>query len=145
MPTLNQLARNKRKKRIYKKKNRALEGNPFARAVVRSITVDKPKKPNSSNKKVAVVLLQRTGVLKRVYIPGEGHGLQEHSIVLIRGGSIRDLPGVRYKVVRGAKGYDCQPPCTVNGESGALRQQARSKYGQKKEEAKAKHQEVRKK
>jgi small subunit ribosomal protein S12 len=136
MPTVQQLVRRRRQRRVYKKKNRALEGRPQARAVVESITVDKPKKPNSSNKKVATVIIQRTGAHKRVYIPGEGHNLQQHSIVLIRGGFVRDLPGVRYKVIRNARGTDLQPPNCVNQESGAKRQQARSKYGQKKADAK---------
>ena len=130
IPTTQQLVRRRRQRRVYKKKNRALEGRPQARAVVESITVDKPKKPNSSNKKVATVIIQRTGERKRIYIPGEGHNLQQHSIILIRGGFVRDLPGVRYKAVRGT--LDLLPPQTVNCEVGAVRQQARSKYGQNK-------------
>jgi small subunit ribosomal protein S12 len=120
-----------------KKKNRALEGNPQARGIIQSLTVLKPKKPNSSNKFIVKVLLQRSQKLVTAYEPGEGHGVQQHGIVLVRGGPVQDLVGCRYKVVRGAKGYDSQPPFEVNGESGAVRQQARSKYGQTKHDAAA--------
>jgi small subunit ribosomal protein S12 len=129
VPTLNQLVRNRRKKRNYKKTNRALEGRPQMRGVVKSTTIIKPKKPNSSSKFIAKVLL-KSGKTITVYEPGEGHALQEHSIVLVRGGPVQDLVGCRYKIVRGAKGYDSVPPFSVNGVNGAVRQQARSKYGQ---------------
>lgn len=139
MPTIQQLIRHRRKKQYSKKKNRALDGRPQARGVVESITVIKPKKPNSSNKFVAKVLLQRIQRRVTVYEPGEGHGLQQHSIVLVEGGPIQDLVGCRYRICRGAKGYDSKPPFEVNATPGAVRQQARSKYGQNKSEAHAKN------
>ena len=135
MPTINQLVRHRRVRQFGKKKNRALGGRPQMRAVVEHITVIKPKKPNSSNKFIAKVVVQRTGRHLTVYEPGEGHHLQQHSIVLLEGGPIQDLVGCRYRIIRGAKGYDSRPPFEVNQTSGACRQQARSKYGQKRHEA----------
>ena len=135
MPTLNQLVRKRRRPQHGKKKNKALEGRPQARGVVESITVAKPKKPNSSNKFIAKVILTRTRKHVTCYEPGEGHGLQQHSIVLVEGGPIQDLVGVRYRIIRHAKGTDSRPPYEVNSTAGAVRQQARSKYGQGQKEA----------
>ena len=101
MPTINQLIR-KGRSRIKKKTNTpALKGAPQKRGVCTRVYTSTPKKPNSALRKVARVRLT-TGVEVTAYIPGEGHNLQEHSIVLVRGGRVKDLPGVRYKVIRGA-------------------------------------------
>lgn len=122
MPTINQLVRKGRRQIVAKSKSPALAGNPFRRGVCVQVMTRTPKKPNSAIRKVAKVRLTNgTEVIS--YIPDEGHNLQEHSIVLVRGGRVRDLPGVRYKIVRGA--LDTQG---VRG-----RQQARSQYGAKKE------------
>jgi len=123
MPTLNQLARKKRKVQQRKTKSRALDKHHILKGIVQSCMVRTPKKPNSANRKVARVRLSN-GTVVTAYIPGEGHNLQEHSIVLIRGGRVRDLPGVRYHVVRGNR--DARPV--------DKRRQARSKYGTKKPE-----------
>ena len=121
MPTINQLIRKGRKKIIYKSKSRALENCPQKRGVcVRVMTVT-PKKPNSALRKVARVRLSN-GYEVTGYIPGIGHNLQEHSVVLIRGGRVKDLPGVRYHIVRGA--------LDTSGVDG--RKRGRSKYGTKK-------------
>ncbi len=120
MPTINQLVQNGRSKIAVKKKNPALKGNAQKRGVCTRVYTTSPKKPNSALRKVARVRLVN-GLEVTAYIPGEGHNLQEHSIVLIRGGRVRDLPGVRYKIIRGA--FDCAP---VND-----RKQARSRYGAK--------------
>ena len=120
MPTINQLVRKGRIKTSDKKKTPALQGNPQKRGVCTRVYTATPKKPNSALRKVARVRLVN-GIEVTVYIPGEGHNLQEHSMVLIRGGRVRDLPGVRYKVIRGA--LDCAAV--------ANRQQARSRYGAK--------------
>lgn len=120
MPTINQLVRKGRKKSVEKKKTPALKGNPQKRGVCTRVFTTTPKKPNSALRKVARVRLVN-GIEVTAYIPGEGHNLQEHSIVLVRGGRVRDLPGVRYKIIRGA--YDCAP---VNN-----RMKARSRYGAK--------------
>ena len=114
MPTINQLVRKGRTSVKSKSKNAALQHNPQKRGVCTRVFTTTPKKPNSALRKVARVEVT-------AYIPGEGHNLQEHSIVLIRGGRVRDLPGVRYKIVRGA--YDC---AAVQN-----RQKARSRYGTK--------------
>ncbi|MCB5230712.1 MAG: 30S ribosomal protein S12 [Candidatus Cloacimonas sp.] len=120
MPTINQLIRKGRKKIAKKNKNRALEACPQKRGVCTRVYTTTPKKPNSALRKVARVRLSN-GYEVSAYIPGEGHNLQEHSIVLIRGGRIKDLPGVRFHVVRGA--LDC---------SGVeKRSRSRSKYGTK--------------
>ena len=120
MPTINQLVRQGRTTIKSKSKNAALKHNPQRRGVCTRVFTTTPKKPNSALRKVARVRLVN-GIEVTAYIPGEGHNLQEHSIVLVRGGRVRDLPGVRYKIVRGA--YDC---AAVQD-----RKQARSRYGAK--------------
>ena len=120
MPTINQLVRQGRTTIKSKSKNAALKHNPQKRGVCTRVFTTTPKKPNSALRKVARVRLV-TGIEVTAYIPGEGHNLQEHSIVLVRGGRVRDLPGVRYKIIRGA--YDC---AAVQD-----RKQARSRYGAK--------------
>ncbi len=120
MPTINQLVRKGRVKTHAKKKNLALQGSPQKRGVCTRVYTTTPKKPNSALRKVCRVRLV-TGQEVTVYIPGVGHNLQEHSMVLIRGGRVRDLPGVRYKVIRAA--LDC---AAVNN-----RMQSRSRYGAK--------------
>ena len=120
LPTIQQLVRTGRKAAKVKSKAPALKGSPQRRGVCVRVYTQTPKKPNSALRKVARVRLSN-GTEITAYIPGEGHNLQEHSIVLVRGGRIRDLPGVRYHVVRGAR-----DTLGVNG-----RKQARSKYGAK--------------
>ncbi len=120
MPTINQLVRKGRKKIKKKKKNRALSSCPQRRGVCTRVYTTTPKKPNSALRKVARVRLTN-GHEVTVYIPGEGHNLQEHSIVLVRGGRVKDLPGVRYHIVRGALD-------TAGVEN---RVESRSKYGTK--------------
>ena len=120
MPTINQLIRHGRKSVIAKDKSPALKSNPFRRGVCTRVYTTTPKKPNSALRKVAKVRLTN-GFEVIAYIPGEGHNLQEHSIVLIRGGRVKDLPGVRYHIVRGML-----DAAGVNG-----RKQSRSKYGAK--------------
>ena len=122
MPTIQQLVRKGRDVRSESTSTPALKGSPQRRGVCTRVYTQTPKKPNSALRKIARVKLS-TGVEVTAYIPGEGHNLQEHSIVLVRGGRVKDLPGVRYKIVRGA--LDTQ---AVKG-----RQQARSRYGAKKE------------
>lgn len=121
MPTINQLIRKKRKKVEYKSVSPALEGSPQKRGVCVAVRTATPKKPNSALRKIARVRLTN-GMEVTAYIPGIGHNLQEHSVVLVRGGRITDLPGVRYHVVRGA----------LDAAGVADRKQARSKYGAKK-------------
>jgi len=123
MPTLAQLVRRKQERRVKneKKKTPALQNSPQKRGVCLRVYTKAPKKPNSAVRKLAKVRLSN-GFEVIAYIPGEGHNLQEHSVVLLRGGRTKDLPGVKYKVIRGI--YDTQ------GVKG--RQQARSKYGTKK-------------
>jgi len=121
MPTINQLCRNPRRTPKMKSKVRDIEGCPQRRGVCLSVKTMTPKKPNSALRKVARVRLSN-GREVTAYIGGEGHNLQEHSIVLVRGGRVPDLPGVRYHVVRGA-----QDSLGVDG-----RKQGRSKYGTKK-------------
>lgn len=120
MPTINQLIKHGRKKSILKSKTPALESCPQKRGVCLSVTTTSPKKPNSALRKIARVRLtnKEEGT---VYIPGEGHNLQEHSSVLIRGGRVRDLPGVRYHIIRGA----------LDTAGVSKRKQSRSKYGAK--------------
>lgn len=120
MPTINQLVRKPRKKQTSKSKTPLLEGCPQKRGVCLHVRTMTPKKPNSALRKIARVRLSN-GKELTAYIPGEGHNLQEHSIVLVRGGRVRDLPGVRYKVIRGVL-----DTLAVNG-----RKQARSRYGAK--------------
>lgn len=120
MPTINQLVRRARKDVVEKSKAPALKSNPFKRGVCTRVYTTTPKKPNSALRKVARVRL--TNQLEvTAYIPGEGHNLQEHSIVLVRGGRVKDLPGVRYHIVRGT--------LDASGVNG--RNQSRSKYGTK--------------
>jgi small subunit ribosomal protein S12 len=121
MPTIQQLVRLNRKKIFNVKKSPALNSCPQRRGICTRVYTTTPKKPNSAIRKVARVKLT-SGFEVTAYIPGEGHTLQEHSIVLVRGGRVKDLPGVRYKIIRGA--LDCTG---VNG-----RKQSRSKYGAKK-------------
>ena len=120
MPTLNQLVRQGRKRQISKTASPALKSAPQKRGVCTRVYTSTPKKPNSALRKVARVRLTN-GMEVTCYIPGEGHNLQEHSIVLIRGGRVKDLPGVRYHVVRG----------TLDASGVDGRQQSRSKYGTK--------------
>ncbi len=121
MATINQLIRKERKKAVKKSKVPALKACPQKKGVCRRVYTATPKKPNSALRKVARVRLTN-GMEVTAYIPGEGHNLQEHSTVLIRGGRVKDLPGVRYHVIRGV--LDTQG---VDG-----RKQGRSKYGTKK-------------
>jgi small subunit ribosomal protein S12 len=124
MPTINQLVRKGRRKIRAKSKAPALQGNPFRRGVCVQVMTRTPKKPNSAIRKVAKVRLTNgTEVIS--YIPDEGHNLQEHSIVLVRGGRVKDLPGVRYKIIRG----------TLDTQGVKNRKQARSRYGAKKEKS----------
>lgn len=120
MPTINQLVRKGRKQIATTSKSRALESSPQRRGVCTRVYTTTPKKPNSALRKVAKVRLTN-GIEVIAYIPGEGHNLQEHSIVLIAGGKIKDLPGVRYTIVRGAL-----DTAGVNN-----RKKSRSKYGTK--------------
>lgn len=120
MPTINQLVRKGRKARVKKSKSPVLDKCPQKRGVCLQVKTQTPKKPNSALRKVARVRLSN-GKEITAYIGGEGHNLQEHSIVLVRGGRVRDLPGVRYHVVRG----------TLDTMGVEARKQARSKYGSK--------------
>ena len=122
MPTIQQLVRKGRKSKTRKGTTPALMGSPQRRGVCTRVYAATPKKPNSALRKVARVRLT-TGIEVTAYIPGEGHNLQEHSIVLVRGGRVKDLPGVRYKVVRG----------TLDTSGVRDRKQARSLYGVKKD------------
>lgn len=123
MPTKNQLLRKttSRKKKIYRKKKPALQQCPQRKGVCFRVYTRTPKKPNSALRKVAKIRLTNSQEII-AYIPGEGHNLQEHSVVLVRGGRVKDLPGVKYKVVRG----------TLDLQGVMTRKQARSKYGAKK-------------
>ena len=121
MPTINQLVRKGRKKIKKKSKSPVLDGCPQKKGVCTLIKVQTPKKPNSAMRKVARVVLTNSQEIT-AYIPGEGHSLQEHSIVLVRGGRVRDLPGVRYHIIRGA----------LDAEGVSGRKQSRSKYGTRK-------------
>ena len=138
MPTFNQLVRQGRSEKIYKSKSPALQKGfnslantttdlsaPQKRGVCTRVYTTSPKKPNSALRKIARVRLTN-GLEATVYIPGIGHNLQEHSVVLIRGGRVRDLPGVRYHIIRG----------TLDAQGVANRNQSRSKYGAKKAKAK---------
>jgi len=121
MPTINQLIRYGRKPKTKKSKAPALQGHPQKRGVCIRVSTMTPKKPNSALRKIARVRLSN-GIEVTAYIPGIGHNLQEHSVVLVRGGRVKDLPGVRYKIIRGA--------LDAAGVEG--RRQSRSKYGTKK-------------
>jgi len=118
VPTINQLVRLGRKKVLKKTKSPALKGCPQKRGVCTRVYTATPKKPNSALRKVARVRLTN-GIEVTTYIPGEGHNLQEHSVVLIRGGRVKDLPGVRYHVIRGA----------LDAQGVENRRNSRSKYG----------------
>ncbi|MCK4415270.1 MAG: 30S ribosomal protein S12 [Candidatus Eisenbacteria sp.] len=120
MPTLNQLVRQGRRKVHQKTSAPALKACPQKRGVCTRVYTTTPKKPNSAMRKVARVRLTN-GIEVTAYIPGEGHNLQEHSIVLIRGGRVKDLPGVRYHIIRG----------TLDASGVEARRQSRSKYGAK--------------
>jgi small subunit ribosomal protein S12 len=121
VPTIQQLVRKGRVSKPSKGKTPALKGAPQRRGVCTRVYTTTPKKPNSALRKVARVRLS-SGVEVTAYIPGEGHNLQEHSLVLVRGGRVKDLPGVRYKIVRGA----------LDTQAVKNRKQARSRYGAKK-------------
>lgn len=120
MPTINQLIRIERTAVVTRKKTPALQACPQRRGVCTRVYTTTPKKPNSALRKVARVRLTN-GIEVTAYIPGEGHNLQEHSVVLIRGGRVKDLPGVRYHIVRG----------TLDTSGVADRRKSRSKYGAK--------------
>jgi small subunit ribosomal protein S12 len=121
VPTIQQLVREGRQSKRDKSATPALKGSPQRRGVCVRVSTQTPKKPNSALRKIARVRLS-SGVEITAYIPGEGHNLQEHSIVLVRGGRVRDLPGVRYKIIRG----------TLDTSGVSNRKQARSRYGAKK-------------
>ena len=121
MPTIQQLVRKGRTPKVVKTKAPALRSNPQQRGVCTRVYTTTPKKPNSALRKVARVRLT-SGIEITAYIPGVGHNLQEHSIVLVRGGRVKDLPGVRYKIIRG----------TLDTQGVKNRKQARSRYGAKK-------------
>jgi len=125
MPTIQQLIRKQRVQKIKKSKSPALTNCPFRRGVCLQVKTMTPKKPNSALRKIARVRLSNKFEVTS-YIPGEGHNLQEHSIVLVRGGRVKDLPGVRYHIVRG----------TLDTAGVAKRKKSRSKYGAKKDTGK---------
>src|SRR6202049_3857358 len=122
VPTIQQLVRKGRETKREKSKTPALKGSPQRRGVCTRVYTTTPKKPNSALRKVARIRIT-SGIEVTAYIPGVGHNLQEHSIVLVRGGRVKDLPGVRYKVIRGA----------LDASGVAGRRQARSRYGAKRE------------
>ena len=124
MPTINQLVRKSRTKAVYKSNSPILKQCPQRRGVCTAVRTTTPKKPNSALRKIARIRLT-DGLEGTAYIPGIGHNLQEHSVVLIRGGRVKDLPGVRYHIIRGA----------LDAQGVANRNQARSKYGAKKPKA----------
>ncbi|HTY12951.1 MAG TPA: 30S ribosomal protein S12 [Candidatus Omnitrophota bacterium] len=124
MPTINQLVRMGRKKKKFKSKSPALTGNPVKRGVCTRVYTTTPKKPNSALRKVAKVRLSG-GYEVIAYIPGIGHNLQEHSVVLVRGGRVKDLPGVKYHIVRGS----------LDATGVENRRQGRSRYGAKRPKA----------
>jgi small subunit ribosomal protein S12 len=124
MPTISQLVRKGRDAVRYKTKSPALQSSPQRRGVCTQVKTTTPKKPNSALRKIARVRLTN-GIEVTTYIPGIGHNLQEHSIVMIRGGRVKDLPGVRYHIIRG----------TLDAVGVANRKQSRSKYGAKRPKA----------
>jgi small subunit ribosomal protein S12 len=124
LPTIQQLVRKGRQDKVAKNTTPALQGSPQRRGVCTRVYTTTPKKPNSALRKVARVRLT-SKIEVTAYIPGVGHNLQEHSIVLVRGGRVRDLPGVRYKIIRGA----------LDTQGVRNRKQARSRYGAKKEKS----------
>jgi len=121
VPTIQQLVRKGRQAKTKKSSTPALKSSPQRRGVCTRVYTTTPRKPNSALRKVARVRLS-TGIEVTAYIPGEGHNLQEHSIVLVRGGGVKDLPGVRYQIIRGA----------LDAQGVKNRKQARSRYGAKK-------------
>lgn len=121
MPTISQLVRKGRKPVVKKSKSPAMQGNPQKRGVCVVVRTQTPKKPNSALRKIARVRLTN-GIEVTAYVPGIGHNLQEHSVVMIRGGRVKDLPGVRYHIVRG----------TLDTQGTKERKSSRSKYGTKK-------------
>jgi small subunit ribosomal protein S12 len=127
MPTINQLVRKGRKSKPAKKLARALQGCPQKRGVCTRVETRSPKKPNSAMRKVARVRL-RNDIEVTAYIPGEGHKLQEHSTVLVRGGRVKDLPGVRYTIIRGK----------LDTTGVEARRQSRSRYGAKRPKSESK-------
>jgi small subunit ribosomal protein S12 len=122
MPTIQQLVRKGRQDKAAKARTAALKGSPQRRGVCTRVYTTTPRKPNSALRKVARVRLT-SGIEVTAYIPGEGHNLQEHSMVLVKGGRVRDLPGIRYKIIRGS----------LDTQGVKNRKQSRSKYGAKKE------------
>ena len=124
MPTINQLVRKGRERQLKKSMTPIMDECPQKRGICLSVTTTSPKKPNSAVRKIARVRLVN-GMEGTVYIPGIGHSLQEHSVVLVRGGRVKDLPGVRYHIIRGA----------LDAQGVANRNQGRSKYGVKKPKA----------
>jgi len=126
VPTISQLVRKGRQRPVYKSKSPALDSSPQRRGVCTRVYTTTPKKPNSALRKVAKVRLS-TKFEVIAYIPGEGHNLQEHSIVFVRGGRVKDLPGVKYHIVRG----------TADTQGVDKRKQGRSKYGSKKKKVAA--------
>ena len=124
VPTIQQLVRKGRTDKVSKNKTPALKGSPQRRGVCTRVYTTTPKKPNSALRKVARVRLS-SGIEVTAYIPGVGHNLQEHSMVLVRGGRVKDLPGVRYKIIRGS----------LDTQGVKNRKQARSRYGAKKEKS----------
>lgn len=138
MPTINQLVRKRRKRQKRKTKSPALKGNPQLRGVVVQVRVVEPKKPNSANRRVARIRLTN-GMHITAYDPGEKSNIAEHSNVLVRGGRVKDLPGVKYHIVRGAldssgaAGPDGTPP-RGNSSKRTYRRRKRSKYGVSKKE-----------
>ena len=120
MPTISQLIRKPRQPKTYREKARHLQASPQKRGVCTRVYTTTPKKPNSALRKVARVRISGS-IEVTAYIPGEGHNLQEHSVVLVRGGRVKDLPGYRYKVIRGG----------LDAAGVGDRRQARSKYGAK--------------
>ena len=124
MPTIQQLVRKPRTQKVYREKARHMQACPQKRGVCTRVYTTTPKKPNSALRKVAKVRLTN-GFEVIGYIPGEGHNLQEHSVVMIRGGRVKDLPGVRYHIIRG----------TLDAVGVANRNQSRSKYGAKRPKA----------
>jgi len=125
VPTISQLIRHGREATVRKSKAPALQGHPQRRGVCLVVKTTTPKKPNSALRKIARVRLSN-GIEVTAYIPGEGHNLQEHSVVLVRGGRVKDLPGVRYHIIRG----------TLDASGVDKRRRGRSKYGAKRPKAK---------
>lgn len=132
MPTINQLVRRPRKQQRRRTKSLALQRCPFKAGIVQMTKLMDPKKPNSGHRHAARVLLT-TGTEVTCFIPGEGHNIQQHSVVLVRGGRVQDVPGVRYKIVRGNRDTQGVQPSRkwANGGDPVKRNKSRSKYGVK--------------